>query len=49
MIKNTRVLNDAALEKINGAAISEEALDSIEWAVTVFIASPKKSPFSCEV
>ena len=36
MIKNTRVLNDAALEKINGAAISEEALDSIEWAVTVF-------------
>ncbi len=36
MIKNTKVLNDAALEKINGAAISEEALDSIEWAVTVF-------------
>ena len=36
MIKNTRVLNDAALEKVNGAAISEEALDSIEWAVTVF-------------
>ena len=36
MIKNMKVLDDAALEKISGAAISDEALDSIEYAVTVF-------------
>ena len=36
MIKNKKVLDDAALEKISGAAISDEALDSIEYAVTVF-------------
>ncbi len=31
-----KVLDDAALEKISGAAVSEETLDSIEWAVSVF-------------
>ena len=36
MIKNMKVLDDAALEKISGAAITDEALDSIEYAVTVF-------------
>ncbi len=30
MIKNMKVLDDAALEKISGAAITDEALDSIE-------------------
>ena len=36
IIKNMKVLDDAALEKISGAAITDEALDSIEYAVTVF-------------
>ena len=36
MIKNMKVLDDAALEKISGAAITDEALDSIEYGVTVF-------------
>ncbi|MEE3426014.1 MAG: hypothetical protein VZR26_10650 [Erysipelotrichaceae bacterium] len=30
MIKNMKALDDAALEKISGATISDEALDSIE-------------------